>query len=190
MELKPCPECGVPEIITGEHQWLNNGDIVQKRHQSHRMVFIETENLDPLFRGIAQIIGAEIEHMVITAGRRACRIYLEAFVPADVREKIQNNELDYEPIDAAFRDLAGLNGSGRYDFIGKRYEHDEQDYCTVSITNPYSIPMNVSAHIGAIECLTGVDQGYKYEEVSTDVYNSTALPFPHPVGFKDRYVCY
>jgi hypothetical protein len=186
MELKSCPECGVPEIMTSEHQWLNNGDIVQSRAQTSRILFNETENLDPLFRGMAQIIGSEIEHMIITTSRRAFRVYLRAFVPKETREKIQNNELDYEPIDAAFRDLAGMNGSGRYDFVGMRYEQDEQDYCTVNITKPYSIPMNVSAHVGAIECLSGVDQGYKYEEVSTDVYNITAFPSPHPVGLKER----
>ena len=186
MELKLCPECGVPEIIAREHRWLNNGDVVQSRAQTSRMVFIETENLDPLFRGIAQIIGTDIEGMIITAGRRAYRVYLEAFVPKETREKIQNKELDYEPIDAVFRDLGRFNGVGSYDFVDRRYEQDEQDYDTVSIKKPYSIPMTVSAHVGAIECLTGVDQGYKYEEVSPDVYNITAFPSPHPVELKER----
>ena len=134
MELKPCPECGAPEIITGEHQWMNNGEIVQKRHQSHRMVFVETENMDPLFRGIAQIIGAEVEHMIIAAGRRAVRPYLQAFVSADVREKVQNKELDYKPIVDVFADMGRSYGYGRYSLVDVRYERDDDDYNTLRIS--------------------------------------------------------
>jgi len=186
MELKPCSECGVPEIMTSEHRWLDNGDIVQSRAQTSRILFIETENLDPLFRNIAQIIGSDIEHMIITTARRAFGVYLKAFVPKETREKIQKKELDYEPIDAIFRDLGRMNGAGSYDFVDMRYEQDEQDYQTISISEPYSLPMVVAAHVGAIECLLGVDQGYKYEEVSPNVYNVTAFPSSHPMELKER----
>jgi hypothetical protein len=98
MASQSCPECGVPEIITSEHVWLNNGDIVSKRDQSNRLGFTETQYLDPLFRGIEQIIGMPIEHMVITAVRRAVHSCLKAFVPPDVREKIRLREIEYKPI--------------------------------------------------------------------------------------------
>ena len=186
MELERCPECGAPENITGEHLWLNNGDIVQKRHQSHRMVIIETENMDPLFRGIEQIIGVNIEPIVITAVRRAVRPYLKAFIPAEVSEKIRNKELDYRPIVDMFSDMATAYGYGSYDFVDMRYEQDDQDYYTIRITEPFSLPMAVSAHVGAIECLTGVDQGHTYEEVSPDVYEITAFPTPHPKELSKR----
>src|SRR5660397_5734 len=116
MDLKPCSECGVPAVVTSEHLWLNNGDIVHARAQTSRMVFIETENLDPLFRGIAQIIGSDIEHMIITAARRAYRVYLGAFVPEEIREKIQKKELDYRPIQESFFYLGILNGFGSYSY--------------------------------------------------------------------------
>ena len=186
MELKPCPECGAPEIITGEHLWLNNGDIVQKRHQSHRMVFIETDNMDPLFRGIEQIIGVGIEHIIITAVRRAVRPYLQAFVPTTVMEKIQNGELDYIPIIDTFCDMGRSYGDGSYDFVDMRYEHDEHDYCTYSISEPFSVPMTVASHVADVEVLTGVDQGYKYEEGSPNLYNITAFPSTHPEQLKER----
>jgi len=186
MDLKSCPECGTPEIITGEHLWLNNGDIVQSRAQTSRIVFVETENLDPLFRGIAQIIGAEIEHMVITAGRRACRIYLEAFVPADVREKIQNKELDYKPIVDMFADMGRSYGYGSYSLVDIRYERDDDDYNILRISEPFSLPLAVAAHVGAVELLTGVDYGYRYEEVSPNVYRITTFPSPHPPQLRER----
>ena len=186
LELKMCPECGVPELINSEYLWLNNGDIIDSRAQSSRMVVIETQNLDLLFRNIAQIIGSEIEHLVITAGRRACRIFLLPFVPGETREKIRNKEIDYELIDAMFRDVARVNGIGDYRPVDKRYEQDEKDYCTVSIGEPHCLPMAVSAHVGAIECLTEVDQGYRYEEVSSDLYNITAFPSPHQEELSSR----
>jgi hypothetical protein len=65
--------------------------------------------------------------------------------------------MDYEPLDAAFRNMGRINGVGNYSPVGKRYEQDENDYDTVSIAEPYSIPMIVSAHVGAIELLTGVE---------------------------------
>lgn len=52
MMANTCEECNAPLVFTGEHLWLNNGDIVQKRDQGHRLVFLESENLDPLIRGI------------------------------------------------------------------------------------------------------------------------------------------
>jgi hypothetical protein len=184
--LDTCPECNVPKIITSENSWLDNGDIVQSRNDRSRMIFIETENLDPLFMGIGQIIGVDIGHMVITAGRRAIRGYLRSFVPAEVREKIKAGELDYEPIDAAFRDIAGINGTGRYERVDKRHERDERDYDTVSISEPHSVPLAVSAHVGAIEILTDVEQGYTYEEKSPDFYHITTFPSPHPEEMKKR----
>ena len=184
--LETCPECGVPKIITSENSWLDNGDIVQSRNNESRMIFIETENLDPLFKGIGEIIGLNIDHMVITAGRRAIRGYLRSFVPKEVREKIRAGELDYEPIDAAFRDLGRLNGTGSYERVDMHYERDEHDYDTVSISEPHSVSLTVSAHVGAIEILTGVDQGYTYEEKSPDLYHITAFPSPHPGELKER----
>jgi hypothetical protein len=186
MELKKCPECGVPELITSEHLWLNNGDIVHSRAQTSRMIFLETENLDPLFRGIEQIICVPVEHMAITAARRAYRIYLKSFVPEEVLEKIRKREMGYGPLDAAFRDVGRINGAGNYQEVDRRFEGDADDFDTVRITDPYSLPMCVAAHVGAIEALTGVDQGYRYEEVSPGVFDITTYPSPHPEELKDR----
>jgi hypothetical protein len=186
MALELCPECGVPKIATSEHLWSNNGDIVHSRAPSTRIIFLETENLDPLFRGIERIIGVPVEHMVITASRRAYRIYVNSFIPESIKEKIQRKEIDYGPLDAAFRDVAGLNGCGRYEEVSHRYEQDEDDYDTVTISEPFSIPMTVAAHLGTIECLTGVNQGYEYDEVSSGVYKITSFPSPHLEELKER----
>jgi hypothetical protein len=186
MEYKSCPECGAPEIATGEHIWLNNGDIIHKRAHSSRMVFLESENLDSVYRGIEQIIGTPIEHLVITTNRRAQCVYLKSFVSDQIIEKIRKKEIDYESIDAIFRDLGRIDGVGDYNLLERRYEQDAQDFDTVSISEPHSVPMAVAAHVGAIEVLTGVDQGYWYEMVSRYVYHITAYPSPHPEELSKR----
>ncbi len=186
MEYKSCPECGAPEIATSEHIWLSNGDIVHKRALSSRMVFLESENLDPLYRGIEQIIGVPIEHMIITTNRRAQYVYLRSFVPDEILEKIRNKEMDYEPVDAIFRDLGTVDGLGNYELVERRFEGDQNDFDKVSVSEPHSVPMAVAAHIGAIEVLTGVDQGYWYEMVARNKYNITAYPSPHPEDLSRR----
>lgn len=186
MEVKLCPECGVPELITSEHLWLNSGDIVQARARSSRILFLESENLDPIFRGIEEIINVPLERMVIAASRRAYRVYLKAFVPEEVREKIRRREMDYEPIERGFRELGALNGMGKYERVDMRYEGDEGDYDTVSICEPACLFLCVAAHIGAVEALTGVDQGYSYKEVSPGLYHITVFPSPHPEELRGR----
>jgi hypothetical protein len=187
MELKTCPECGVPELVTGEQKWLDNGDIVQKRNQSHRMVFVETDNLDHLFRGIERIIGVGIEDIVITTVRRAVRPFLSAFISADMREKIKNGELEYwSIIDSYFCDMGKLYGDGVFRFVDARYEQDMDDYCTYSISEPLSVPIMVATHIADVEALTGIDQGYTYEAVSPSVYNITAFTSKHSDHLKER----
>jgi hypothetical protein len=186
VELKLCPECGVPELITTEHIWLDNGDIVHARAKSSRILFLETENLDPLFQGIERIIGLPIEQMVITAARRAYGVYLGAFFPEELKKRIRDKESDYGHYDAMLFELAEANGTGKYSQVSHRYERDENDYDTVTITNPVSVPMTVAAHIGAIEMFTGIDYGYTYEKESPDVYKISLFPSPHLEEFKKR----
>jgi len=88
--------------------------------------------------------------MIITAGRRAYRGYLKSFIPDEARRRIRSRELDYGPIDAALRDIGRLNGVGSFDFVERRYQQGEHDFDTVSISEPYSVPLTVSAHVGAI----------------------------------------
>ena len=150
MDLKMCPECGVPELMTSENLWLNNGDIVQKRSMISRMLFIETENLDPLFKGIEQIIGTSLEHLVIAAMRRAVRVFLGSFVPEDVREKLHSGEIDYGPVVDMIVDIGGFYGFGKYELVDVRFLGDEGDYVIYTMTEPFSRPMATASLVAAV----------------------------------------
>lgn len=184
--LQSCKECGAPQVVTGETLWLNNGDIVQKRDQRHRLILIESDNLDLLFSGIEEIIGTSIQHVVIGCVRKSLRTYMKLFISEEVREKVHKKELDLKLMDDGFRELAKPMGFGRYEFVDMRYEGSGDDYFTVSITDPYSLPMCVAGHTAAMEAILDYDHAANYSEVSPHFYHINAFPQPHPEEFKGR----
>ncbi len=186
IELKPCPVCGIPEYVSSEHQWLDNGDIVQRREPWHRMVFMECDNLDPLWHGIEQIIGVSIEHIVITAQRRAVRLYLSQFITEETMELVRMKRIDLRPLAEATGDMARLMGFGSFEYVDMRYELDDDDFYTVKIQEPFSLPMCIASFVADIEALTGRDQGATCEEMSPGVYHIKSFPSEHLKEFKER----
>jgi ribosomal protein L37E len=186
IELKTCAECGVPEYITREHLWLDNGDIVQSRDQGHRMAFFESENIDPLFRNIESIIGVPIEPMVTTTVRRAVRQYVSLLIPDEVKNLIHGKVVGPIPIATAIMDVANMMGQGRQELVGYRYEKDDQDFYTVTVSEPFSLLMFSGTIAGAVEAVLEVERGVTYEEVSENVYKINVFPDSHPARMKER----
>jgi hypothetical protein len=184
--LKPCEECGVPRVISDEYIWLNNGDIVHKRDQRDRIIFSECENLDPLFRGIEELLGMPIEHIIIDCIRRTYRSYCKLFLPGDVNEMVSQGQLDVKSLDDRFVELAIPMGVGRFGFVDMHLKWDENDFYTVSISEPHSLLMCAACHCGAMEAILGYDQWVKYAETAPDVYDLTAYPSPHLETLKGR----
>jgi hypothetical protein len=187
-ELELCPECGVPRIVTTEHAWLNNGDIIQNRNQENRVSFFESDNLDPLFTGISSIIGRSIEPIIIEAVRRTMRAYLRSFVPDEVRERVLNGEINIQEMDKGFMALAKPMGYGRYEVVETRFEGDGDDYHTVSMTEPFSLPICAASHCAAIEAILGYDHAVSYTQVGPHTWNIVAYPYPQPRAFKGRLI--
>jgi hypothetical protein len=186
MEIDVCPECGVPELLTGENLWLDNGDIVQKRFESNRMIFSETENLDPVFHSIEEIIGASIEKVVITAMRRAVRAFLGYFVTEDILTMIRNRQIEYRPMAEMFIDIAAFYGYGRYELVEERANLDENDLFAYRISDPFCVPNSVATMVATVEILSGMEQGYSYEQKAPNIYEIRVSPSPHPEGLKER----
>ncbi|MEW6554667.1 MAG: hypothetical protein AB1384_10325 [Actinomycetota bacterium] len=181
-----CPECGVPGDFNREHAWLDNGDLVQSRDHGHRLTFFESDNLDPLFAGISYIIGMSIEPIIIETVRRNLRPYLKRFVTDDVRERIRAKKLDPMDIDRGFMSLANQNGYGRYEVVESRFEDDPDDYFTVSITEPFSLPICAGTHCGAMEAILGHDHAVTYTKSGPQTYNIVAYPYQQPRAFVGR----
>lgn len=184
-EITFCPECKVPDLFNTLQVWLSNGDVIQRSNPSHRLSFIECENIDPLYKNIGEIIGVPIEHMVINIASRAVESYLAPLMPQEFKDTL----LGMKPGDTVLREgcrqlidtlnevnttMAAINGSGRYEVLGYRYERDEADYSTIRVTNPYSVPLVVGSQAGHNASLVGGEHEIDYEEVSPGVYEMTS----------------
>jgi hypothetical protein len=169
-----------------ETLWLNNGDIVQARDKGHRLAFIESENLDPLFENISNIIGLSIQPIVMEAVRNNMRSYLKRFVPPEVRERILRKELSPTEVDKGFMIMAMQMGYGGYRVVETRFEGDSEDYHTVRVSEPFSLPMCAATHCAALEAILGYDHSVSYSQVGPQTYNLVAFPFPQPRALKGR----
>jgi len=186
LDINTCPECGVPEYITSEHLWDDSGLIVQKRDQRHIVTFIENDNLDAIFRGVEDIIGASIEPIILNTRRRAGRAYMDRLIPKGVRELVQKRELELKPLIEAFFTVGHVLGYGRFELVDYRYEQDDNDFFTVRIEKPYSILLGSVDPAAAFEALIGSELGFTYEEVSKDVFDIKAFRASHPDEYKGR----
>jgi hypothetical protein len=191
-EQGSCPECGVPAYITQEHSWLDNGDIVHSRDKARRLVFIESESIDPLIKGIEELLDLSIEHVVIASVKENIRAPLSLFVPRDLRERIRSREVDYRPVLDTFAQVSLNMGRGRLEVLDLRYRGDEDDFCAFRMTEPFSLPLNCGARAAGIEAILGYAHDVRYEQVSPQVYDITVFPATHSEGlermFRDDYL--
>jgi hypothetical protein len=185
-EMGKCPECGVPDWVTAGQLWLNNGDIVQTGDQRNRLVLCESENIDPLFHNIEEIIGTSIEHIIITAVRRAVRSWLSSAIPDEVRELVREKKVDPIPLATYLMDLNMTMGVGRVELIDFRNEDDEDDYVLIRIRKPFSVPIAVGGIVAGTEASLGIEVGYSIEKISPDIYELKIFRSPHPQGLKER----
>jgi len=150
------------------------------------MALIECENLDPLFAGIGQLIGSPIEHIVVEAVRKNMRSYLKRFVTDDVRERILVGGLDPAEVDKLFMATSEPMGYGTYQPVDSRFEQDGDDYNTVSVSEPFSVPICAASHCAAMEAILGYDHAVTYSQIDPQLYSITAFPSPQPRAYEDR----
>jgi hypothetical protein len=187
----PCPECGVPTQLVDRHFWLNSGVIVADTDKTLRQILVESENLDPLFEGIADVIGMSVEKQIIDVARRVMRNRVKDMVPLAAKEVIIKKEIDLEPLIMTITDYmmtaSQVIGHGKYEHVGHRYERDENDYFISRVTEPYSIPLCRANLAGTIEGMyDAAETGVECEEVAPGVYEFTARFSGHSEALEER----
>jgi hypothetical protein len=185
-QIQRCPECKVPRHISDEHDWLDNGVIVSKRDRKSRMAFIESENLDPVYKGIGQLIGMPIERIVIDVSRRRTREYIDQLIPDEILDLFRSHQIELQPLIDILLDTAVVMGYGKYTVTGLSYEDDESDYVTIRIEEPYSSPLACGSFAGSVEALVNREPGISYMEVSPGVFEATIIPSKNPPELKTR----
>ncbi len=185
-EIEKCSKCGAPSQLVNNHLWLAGGVIVQANDREHRMVLIESDNLDPLFKGVEEIIGVPLERMVIETKRRASREYINRIIPPQVKEGLLKKELSLDPLIEAINVIGFVMGYGRSSVLGYRYEGDDDDYVKERIADPYSIPLWCGDFAGSTEAVTDRDNDVTYERLEDNVIEVTCRPDEHPPQFQGR----
>jgi hypothetical protein len=188
--IKLCTECGAPDQIINNHEWLNSGVIVLERDETQREILVESENLDPLFYGISDVIGASIERQVIDVCRRSTSNLVSELVPQEVKDLINKRETDLEPVIMGLTDVmmtaSQLVGFGKFEHIAHRYEADGKDYFTNRCYHPYSNLLNQGNLAGTIEGIYDTEVRVEIREVGPDVYEMTALATGHAPELEER----
>jgi len=185
-ETPLCPECGVPTQFINNHLWLNGGIVVQSGDQEHRMVMVECDNLDPLFKEIEEIIGVSIERIVIETKRRATRDYLNRIIPDDVKKLVQSKQMDVVPLVEAVNVTGHVLGYGDSRLADIRYENEPEDYVIEQIDEPYSLLLWCGDLAGSSEAVTSRDHDVSYRKLSPGLLEIKAWPSPRPEELQAR----
>lgn len=187
MGVETCPECGVPGHITREHAWVSDGSIVQTRHSEHRMAFLETENLDPLYLGIGSLIGMSIIPLLTNVFRRSTAAYMQKLVPAGARESVRSG---YGNIQGAFDlmfHIGRVMGYGKGELLDFRFEGDEKDFALIRYDHPCSKPIIAGSVAGTIEAYVGRSAGLEMKESPGGAIEVRVFLAEHPAQWRKRF---
>lgn len=182
--VKLCRECGVPLMVSREHTWHDNGIITQNRDPDHRMVFVESGNIDGVFGGIEEILGLSIEKIIIESKRREVKEYVEKMLSPLARRAARHIGIG--------RVVGNLSMNGRafgYGDIGlveRRRKGEDSDFITMSVRNPHSVLFFSGEVLGAWEAIDGRDHYVEREQVGDDTFHVTCRVGAHPMELQER----
>lgn len=203
-EVAVCPQCRIPLMISRELRWESNGVITLARSPQNRMVLYESRVIDNLFRGIEELIGIPIEHIVIESRRRDVRRYIERRFPPVIgsmfralKKHMEGEGLVARAVRAPVRKVAKrvtmqimeigrIYGYGR-SVPGEGWEEgDPYPWRTNVVSKPYSVPFWAADALGSAEAIEGENLWVRYEELGEETYRVVAYPSEHPVELKER----
>jgi hypothetical protein len=182
--IKACPECGVPKRFVKEHEWLDNGTMVQRKNPDHRMIFIENENINATFSGVEEIIGMSIERIITEAKRRATYDFIDHMLPGPVKAVVKL--IGVKPVIRNVTSLAMVMGYGDVGLDSIRRVHGKGDYVTVRCRELYSLPLFSGDFAGTFNAVDRREVGITSEEVGPDEYLVTGHITPHPLELQER----
>lgn len=203
--IETCEKCGVPKLVGSGLKWENNGVISLSGSSRNRMVLLESETIDRIFKGIETLIGLPIEHVIIESRSRETRRFIERAFPPDIRNIIDNKELSLEERISKMspKERADLHSKMRYITqtvidIGRMYGYGDQKtgelwdldadcpWRVQVVRNPYSLLFMSADNIGAVEAFERTNMWARYENVGEETYRIEVFPSDHAVDLKDR----
>jgi ribosomal protein L37E len=182
--IRVCGACGVPRRLTRQHEWLSNGVIVQRKNPVHRMVFLESENINATFRGVEEIIEMSIERIITESKRRATFDFVDHILPGPVKTVLRFTGV--KPAIRSISRLARVMGYGNVELAYIRRVHDEGDYAVMHNKELYSIPLFCGDVAGTFNAIDRREVAVSYRELGPDEYEVTGHISNHPLELQER----
>ena len=205
VEIELCDACGVPKLISGVFSWDNSGIISISYSPGGRMVFYESANIDSIFRGVEELIGIPIEHIVMERKRRDTRRFMERVFADEINRLASllggehvNAVSGVEPgrrdevleigkmVNTQATTIGMVYGYGDIRFSELWDLWDTFPWRTQIISNPYSAIFFSADMLATVEAFEQRDMRVGYEEVGNDIYLLSVRPGEHPIGLKER----
>jgi hypothetical protein len=186
LEVALCPECKVPKPFTEDHIWLNSGAMVMTADETRRVGFIESENLDPVYSGISEIIGVPIDHLVIDVIRKGTLDYIRNITLPRIQELTQNPETAGNNITDFLTTNGQVCGFGRYELVDMEYTNLTDGFLTVRLKDPFSVLLTAGIQAGSCEAIMYIPHAVTYEEVSPGEYEIKAYVSKHAEELEER----
>lgn len=202
--LELCPACGVPLIVGNNLYWEGNGVITVKASPRNRFVFFESETIDQVLKGIEEMIGMPIEHIVLESRSREARRYIERSFPPELREPIRDYVREksggaHIPPQKEGEILAFCRGVTQSVIdIGRAYGYGDQrlddtweggaafPWRTQVIRDPHSALNFIGDQLGSVEAIEGAHMQVRYEETDAGTFRVELFPGEHPVELRER----
>ncbi len=184
MNAKLCLECGAPRRITKEHIWLDNGLIVEAKNPDRRMLFFESENIVELFANIEEIVGHDIEHIIIESQHMTTYDYVVNLVPSAVKKIARH--IGLKMLANNLIDLTRLMGLGDARLESVKFKGGTDDHVAVIVRNPWFLQCFCGQISGGMEAVTGLESQATYEEIEPGTYRITTHISSHPKEITER----
>ncbi|MCJ7652655.1 MAG: hypothetical protein MUO75_03015, partial [Actinobacteria bacterium] len=192
-------------MISTVFSWGDNGVISISHSPKARMVFYESGNIDNIFRGVEELIGMPIEHIVMERKRRDTRRFMERVFHEQIKwsaatfgvgraEKVSSVEpgrrqelLEFgEALNSQATAIGTVYGYGDIRYSDMWELWDTFPWRTQIIRNPYSVIFFSADMLATLEAFEQRDMRVKYEKVWDDVYLLSAVPGDHPIELAER----
>ncbi len=204
-KIAVCESCGVPKLISSVFSWDDNGIISISYSPGARMVFYESENIDNIFRGVEELIGLSIEHIVMERKRRDTRRFMERVFAKEIEtlasiigeghigrlssvdpERRQEVLAIGDIVNAQATNIGMVYGYGDIKFSDQWDLRDTFPWRTQIIRHPYSVIFFAADMLATVEAFEDRDMSIKYEKAGDDAYLLSAQPGKHLISLQKR----
>ncbi|MBN2027432.1 MAG: hypothetical protein JW854_11800 [Actinobacteria bacterium] len=183
--MRYCHECGLPKRITQTHSWLGNGTMVEAKNPSHRMIFIESENIAGVFTRVEEILGISIERLIVESQSRLTCDYVGNLLPGILLKVLRMTSI--KPLAKSITNLGRITGLGDVELLSMRIKGSKGDYVKIGGRNIFYLPSYCGMVMGAMEAVSGQECSIDYEETSPGYYEVTTHVSTHPIELRERF---